>query len=76
MVKQLRFEEVDVFVRDELQDTPLHAFARSDSPEKFQMLVGLLTFSKLGLKDIDVRALYGNTALHIAAQVCPNFVLL
>lgn len=74
LVRQLRFEEVDVFSRDQLQDTPLHTYTRSDNPEKLQMLVGLLTFSKLGLGEIDIKALYANTALHIAAQVSPTVV--
>lgn len=61
----------DVYARDQLQDTALHSHARSDLPvlDKMNMLIAILTFSKLGCKDIDVKALYGNTALHIAAQV-------
>ena len=69
LLRKLRRDSVDVFARDRLQDTPLHTHARSDNPERLQMLIGLLTFSKLGRKEIDVKALYGNTALHIAAKV-------
>ena len=62
---------VDVYARDQLQDTALHSYTRGDYPvtEKMNMLIAILTFSKLGCKDVDVKALYGNTALHIAAQV-------
>ena len=61
----------DVYAKDQLQDTALHSYARGDYPvlEKMSMLIAILTFSKLGCKDVDIKALYGNTALHIAAQV-------
>lgn len=65
----------DVYTRDQRQDTALHSYTRGDLPEKLLMLTAVLTFTKLGCDDIDIKALYANTALHLAAQVSTKYVL-
>ena len=50
-------------------DTPLHAIIRSERRDKFECLIILMVHSDYGADNIDLPALYGNTALHLAVQV-------
>ena len=55
--------------KDENEDLPLHAIVRSNRRDKLELMIALLVHSDFGCGDIDLPALYGNTALHLAVMV-------
>lgn len=83
LVKALNKKTYFLFARDQLEDTVLHAIARSTRKDKLELLMALMIYSDFGcdyigfpeddnsgyLELIDYPAANGNTALHITVQV-------
>ena len=69
LLKHLKTNKFDQVERDENKDTPLHAIIRSEKRDKFECLIILMVHSDYGADNIDLPALFGNTALHLAVQV-------
>ena len=65
-LKKRKYDQVE---RDENGDTPLHAIVRSDRKDKFDLLMVLMVYSDYGNEEVDLPAINGNTALHIAMLV-------
>ena len=69
LVRDIYQRKYDILENDENEDRPLHAIVRSSRRDKLELMIALLVHSDFGCELIDLPAMYGNTALHLAVEV-------